>query len=79
MVAVDTAEILFTQGTGKVFCLNYHPINRAEPIMLKKIPYYAVLHCTKNLPIMLNKCPYYAQIMLIECDPCSENQSSGLF
>ncbi len=41
--------------------------------------YYVMLHCSKNLPIMLNKCPYYAQIMLIKCDPHSENQPSGLF
>ena len=43
------------------------------------MPYYAMLHCSKNLPIMLNKYPYYAQIMLIKCDPHSENQPPGLF
>ena len=44
---------------------------RAEPIMLKKYPF--MLCCTAP------KSAYYAQIMLIKCDPHSENQPSGLF
>ena len=54
-------------------------LSRAEPIMLKKVHVLCYAALLQKSSYYAQQCPYYAQIMLIKCDPHSENQPSGLF